>query len=326
MMFNEIKKKIEWNGEELEISTGKIARQADGAVMLKMGGTVVQATVVAAKEVKEGADFFPLTVNYQEKSHAAGKIPGGFFKREGKGGEKEVLTSRLIDRPIRPLFHPGFFNETQLLCTVHSFDAKHNPDILALIAGSAALAISGLPYQKIVAAARVGMIDNQYIINPSLEQLALSKLDLVVAGTDDSVMMVESEADLLSEKEMLEAVKLGHQSFQPVIQMIEELKDEAGKPAWEVEDTYPQELKAEIASMVEESVKKAFAIKVKQERYAAVKEISNEVHEKFAEQYSALQINSAFDDVKSDVLRKQTLESKKRVDGRSADEIRLQSD
>ena len=323
-MFNEIKKQIEWNGEILELSTGKIARQADGAVIVKMGNTMVQCTVVAAKEAKDGADFFPLTVNYQEKSHSAGKIPGGFFKREGKGGEKEVLTSRLIDRPIRPLFHEGFFNETQILCTVHSFDSKHNPDILALIGASAALAISGLPYKEIVAASRVAMIDNQYVINPTLDQLDISKLDLVVAGTSDSVMMVESEAEFLTEKQMLDAVKLGHESFQPVINLIKELKQEAGKEPWEVIENYPQELKDGIRELISDSVNQAFSLKVKQERYAAVKEITNSVIEKFTadEQYTEMQVNMALSDVKSDILRQNTLKTKKRIDGRAADEIR----
>jgi polyribonucleotide nucleotidyltransferase len=179
-MFNEIIKKINWNGSELELSTGKIARQADGAVMLKMGDAAILSTVVSAKHVKEGADFFPLTVNYQERAYAAGKIPGGFFKREGRGSEKEILVSRLIDRPIRPLFHPGFLNETQVLCTVHSYDPKHNLDILSIIGASAALAISGVPYLDIVAASRVGYIDGEYVLNPSVEELQNSKLDLVV--------------------------------------------------------------------------------------------------------------------------------------------------
>ena len=182
-MFNEVKKQTIWNGVTLELSTGKIARQADGAVMVKMGNSVVQCTVVSAKAPNPGMNFFPLTVNYQEKSHAAGRIPGGFFKREGRGSEKEILVSRLIDRTIRPLFHEGFFNETQILCTVHSFDPSHTPDILALIGASAALAISGVPYLDIVAASRVGMIEGKFVLNPTFEEMADSKLDLIIAGT-----------------------------------------------------------------------------------------------------------------------------------------------
>ncbi|MFP3035159.1 MAG: polyribonucleotide nucleotidyltransferase, partial [Candidatus Tisiphia sp.] len=197
-MFEEITKTIELGGKLLELTTGKIARQADGAVMVKMGGSVLLCTAVSSKEAKEGIGFFPLTVHYKEMAFAAGKIPRGFFKREGKGSEKEVLVSRLIDRPIRPLFHPAFLNETQIICTVLSYDPECNTDILAIIGASAALALSSAPYQDIVAASRVGLINDQFILSPSFSQLKDSKLDLVVAGTKTSVMMVESEADLLS--------------------------------------------------------------------------------------------------------------------------------
>ena len=323
-MFNEIIKKTKWNGAELELSTGKIARQADGAVMVKIGTAALLCTAVSAKSVKEGMDFFPLTVNYQERTYAAGKIPGGFFKREGRGSEKEILVSRLIDRPIRPLFHPGFFNETQVLCTVHSYDPLYNSDILALIGASAALAISGVPYLDIVAASRVGYIDGKYILNPTIEELANSKLDLVVAGTKDSVMMVESEASFLTEHEMLEAVKFGHDGFVPVIKLIEELKTAAGKPAWETHVIFPKILHDEIRDLVKDGIRDAFTIKVKQERYAALKELHNTVIEKFTtdEKYSTLQVNSAFDEVKSEVLRHDTLKNKIRIDGRKPDEIR----
>ncbi len=323
-MFNEIKKQINWNGEILELSTGKIARQADGAVMVKMGETIVQCTTVSAKKPTAGINFFPLTVNYQEKTYAAGRIPGGFFKREGRGSEKEVLVSRLIDRPIRPLIHRSFFNETQALCTVHSYDPLHNPDILALIGASAALAISGIPYLEIVAAARVGMIDDQFILNPTIEQLKESKLELIVAGTTSSVMMVESEADFLVEKTMLDAIKFGHDALQPVIQLIEELKKEAGKPAWEVTDLYPVSLKSDIRALVQGNITQAFAIKSKQERYAALKSISETVLEKFSnnEEFSPLQIESALSEVKAEVLRNDTLQKQTRIDGRRPDEIR----
>lgn len=323
-MFNEIIKKIEWNGTTLELSTGKIARQADGAVMVKMGNTAILCTAVSAKEIKEGVDFFPLTVNYQERSYAGGKIPGGFLKKEGRATEREILVSRLIDRPIRPLFHSGFFNETQVLCTVHSYDPNYNPDILSLIGASAALAIAGVPYLDIAAASRVGYIDGQYILNPSNEELLNSKLDLVVAGTKSSVMMVESEASLLSEHEMLEAVKFGHSGFQPVIELIEELKKEAGKPAWETKEVFPQSLKEQIMVLSKETIDRAFAVKAKQERYAALDEIHDAMIGRFTleGQYTNLQVNLAFEEVKSEILRNDTLKKRVRIDGRKPDEIR----
>ena len=323
-MFNEIKKQTQWNGVTLEISTGKIARQADGAVMVKMGDTVVQCTTVSAKKVQAGVDFFPLTVNYQEKTHAVGKIPGGFFKREGKGSEKEILVSRLIDRTIRPLFHESFFNETQVLCSVHSFDPQHNPDILALIGASAALAISGVPYLNIVAASRVGMIDGEFVLNTSIDASKDSKLELIVAGTKDSVMMVESEADFLTEHQMIEAVKFGHAAFAPVIALIEELKNEAGKDAWATVELYPAELKDEIRALTQEDITTAFAIKLKQERYGAISAITHAMVEKFTANalYTSHQIETALSDVKAEVLRRNTLEKKIRIDGRALDEIR----
>ena len=323
-MFNEIIKKTNWNGSDLELSTGKIARQADGAVMLKIGDAAILSTVVSAKQVKEGADFFPLTVNYQERAYAAGKIPGGFFKREGRGSEKEILVSRLIDRPIRPLFHPGFLNETQVLCTVHSYDPKHNLDILSIIGASAALAVSGIPYLDIVAASRVGYIDGQYVLNPSLEELGNSKLDLVVAGTKDSVMMVESEASLLTEEQMLEAVKFGHQGFQPVIELIEDLKKAVDKAPWETKELFPQVLKDQIRNLTKEAIKEAFTLQIKQERYTLISDIRSAMIEKFTanEEYSAVQVIFAFKEVESEILRADALKNRVRIDGRKPDEIR----
>lgn len=323
-MFNEVVKKIDWNGEVLELSTGKIARQADGAVMVKMGKSVVLCTAVSARKAKADANFFPLTVHYQEKAYAAGKIPGGFFKREGRGSEKETLTSRLIDRPIRPLFHSGFFNETQVLCTVHSFDPLFNTDILALIGASAALAISGVPYLEIVAASRVGLIDGEFVLNPGVEAVKTSKLDLIVAGTKGSVMMVESEAEFLTEAQMLDAVKFGHEGMQPVIKLIEELKADAGKPAWETSELFPETLKNEIADLTKEDIKIAFAMRMKQDRYAAIDAISTAMRERFTadEQYTTLQIDFALSKVKAEVLRADTLAKKLRIDGRKPDEVR----
>ncbi|MCC8399857.1 MAG: polyribonucleotide nucleotidyltransferase [Rickettsia endosymbiont of Platyusa sonomae] len=326
-MFEEIVKTIELGGRTLELTTGKIARQADGAVMVKMGGTVLLCTAVSAKEPKEGIGFFPLTVHYKEMAFAAGKIPGGFFKREGKGSEKEVLVSRLIDRPIRPLFHPAFLNETQVICTVLSYDPECNSDILAIIGASAALALSAAPYQHIVAASRVGLIDGNFILNPSFNQLKTSKLDLVVAGTDTSVMMVESEADLLSEEQMLEAIEFGHKALQPVIELINDLVKIAGKPKLQPTSLFPASLKEQISNIVQEDIKRAFAIKLKQERLLAVKNIYDIIKRHFAEDIANnnltnSQIEFALKEVESEVLRQDVLKKNTRIDGRKPADIR----
>ena len=231
-MFQVFRKELNWGGRRLVLETGKIARQADGAVLATYGETTVLCTAVAAKSAKAGQDFFPLTVNYQEKTFAAGKIPGGFFKREGRPSEKETLTSRLIDRPIRPLFVSGFRNETQVVCTVLSHDLENDPDVVALVGASAALTISGIPFMGPIAGCRVGFIDGQYVLNPTLDQLPRSQLDLLVAGTGEGVLMVESEAKELSEETMLGAVTFGHQSFQPVIDAIIELAETCAKEPW----------------------------------------------------------------------------------------------
>ena len=237
---------------------------------------------------------------------------------------KRNIVSRLIDRPIRPLFHPGFFNETQVICNVHSLDEKGNADILALIGASAALAISGIPFMEIIAASRVGLIDGQLILNPTTEQLAESQLDLIVAGTKDSVMMVESEADFLTESQMLEAVKFGHDGFQPVIKLIEELKADAGKPAWETTELFPETLKDEIRELTKTDITSAFAMKAKKDRYGAIDAITKSMRERFTadEQYSELQIDFALSDVKAEVLRADTLSKQTRIDGRNPDEVR----
>src|SRR5215468_4431080 len=233
-MFQVYRKELMWGGRRLVLETGKIARQADGAVLATYGETTVLCTAVAMKAAKTGQDFFPLTVNYQEKTFAAGKIPGGFFKREGRPSEKETLVSRLIDRPLRPLFVPGFINETQVICTVLSHDLENDPDIVSLVGASAALTISGIPFLGPVGGARVGYIDGNYALNPTLGEMPRSQLDLVVAGTVAGVLMVESEAQELSEEIMLGAVVFGHRAFQPVIKMIGELAEEAGRPAWNI--------------------------------------------------------------------------------------------
>src|ERR1044071_7072132 len=228
-MFQVFRKELDWGGRKLILETGKVARQADGAVMATYGGTAVLATVVFEKKPKPGLDFFPLTVNYQEKAFAAGKIPGGFFKRGGRPSEKEVLTSRLIDRPIRPLFHESFRNETLVVITTLAHDMENDPDIVAMVATSAALTLSGAPFLGPIGAARVGYLDGSYVINPTLEQLEKSDLDLVVAGTTEGVLMVESEAKELPEDVMLKAVMEGHRSFQPVIEAIIQLAEHAAK-------------------------------------------------------------------------------------------------
>src|SRR3984957_12223334 len=244
IMFEVFRKELMWGGRRLVLETGKVARQANGAVMATYGETTVLCTAVANKQPKPNQDFFPLTVNYQEKTFAAGKIPGGFFKREGRPSEKEVLTSRLIDRPIRPLFASGFLNETQVVCTVLSHDLENDPDIVALVGASAALCLSGIPFLGPIAGARVGYIDGQYVLNPKLDELPNSQLELVVAGTTEGVLMVESEAKELSEEVMLGAVMFGHKSFQPVLQAIIELAEVAAKEPWALPST-----KTEVAAI-----------------------------------------------------------------------------
>ncbi|MFV0251109.1 MAG: polyribonucleotide nucleotidyltransferase [Rickettsia aeschlimannii] len=326
-MFNEITKSVTWNGKVLELSTGKIARQADGAVTVKMGNSVLLCTVVVANKAKEGIVFFPLTINYREMAYAAGKIPGGFFKREGKASDREVLISRLIDRPIRPLFHPAFVNETHVTCSVLSYDPETPVDILAIIGASAALSLSPAPYLEIVAASKVGLINGEFVLNPTLELLKTSQLDLVVAGTSDSVMMVESEAHLLSEEQMLEAVKFGFESFQPVIKIIKELAEEAKKPKLEMQDLYPASLKKEIEKLFVKEIEQAFAIKSKQERSTNLDLIPEKVLTHFVsdienKKYSNYQIESALKAIESDILRNEILEKNRRIDGRSTTDIR----
>ena len=279
-MFEIKKEEITVNGKKITLETGKIARQADGAIIATCGETVVIATAVGAKKVAEGQDYFPLSVNYQEKYYAAGKIPGGYFKREARPTEAETLISRLIDRPIRPLFPSGFMNEVQVLPTVLSYDGENQPDILAMIASSAALAISGLPFQGPIAASRVGFNNGNYILNPSPKDLENSSLDLVVAGTKDAVLMVESEASGLSEKEMLDAVKFGHESFVPIIEAIEKLAKKAAKSKWEVE-VANNSIKKKIKAKFEKDLRTAFNEIDKKKRSSAISEIDNQCKEMF---------------------------------------------
>src|ERR1700682_4473315 len=272
-MFNIHSVEIDWGGRPLRLETGKIARQADGAVLATYGETVVLATVVAAKTPREGVDFLPLTVNYQEKFYAAGRIPGGYFKREGRPTEKETLVSRLIDRPVRPLFADGWRNETQVIVTTLSHDLENDPDILALIASSAAPTLSGAPFMGPIGAARVGFINNEYVLNPVLDEMPESHLDLVVAGTQDAVLMVESEARELSEEVMLGAVMFGHRHFQPVIQAIIQLAEKAAKEPRELTTTENEALEKDMLGLIEQDLRAAYGIAHKMERQKAVEAV-----------------------------------------------------
>ena len=323
-MFKIHKEDVEVNGKKIILETGKIARQADGAIIATCGETVVIATVVGAKKLRDGQDFFPLSVNYQEKYYAAGKIPGGYFKREARPTESEQLISRLIDRPIRPLFPSSFMNEVQILPTVLSYDGENQADVLSIIACSASLAISGLPFGGPIAASRVGYKDGKYLLNPSPEELMESELDLVVAGTKDAVLMVESETSGLSEKIMLDAVKFGHESFIPVIKAIEKLAKKAGKPKWEVEEVDHSDIKKKIASAVELDLRKAFKEIDKKTRSTAISEIESKCKEMFVEDENITE-NQAMAQLKSlekDIVRTAILKDKKRIAGRGLADVR----
>ena len=322
-MFQIFRKEIDWEGKKLVLETGKVARQADGAVMASLGETTVLCTAVVVKSAKPGQDFFPLTVNYQEKAYAAGKIPGGFFKREGRPSEKETLVSRLIDRPIRPLFVKGFMNEVQVICTVLSHDMENDPDIVSMIGASAALTISGAPFMGPIGAVRIGMKDDEFIINPTLDQIKESKLDLVVAGTSDGVLMVESEAKELSEKKMLEAVSFGHEKMNPVINAIINLAEACAKEPIAVPDV--PDSKKKIAKTLNPLTKKitaAYKEKDKSKRHAALGEIKNEGIELCGEDHEENQILSVFKEMESDIVRSSILKTGKRIDGRDTKTVR----
>jgi len=326
-MFNIVRKEMQWGGKTLAFETGKIARQADGAVMVTYGETMILCTVVAAKTPKAGVDFFPMTVNYQEKTASAGKIPGGFFKREGRPTEKETLTSRLIDRPIRPLFPAGFYNETQVVCTLFSHDLEHDPDVIALIGASAALTISGVPFLGPIGAARVGYIDGKYVLNPSYAEMEETELDLIVSATTDSVMMVESEAQELSEEIMLGAVKFGHKEMQPVIKMIIALAEECAKEPWDFEKKeLPEDLQKAIRAKAAKGISEAYTIQSKQERSTRLSEIRAEVVAEFVTEETAPEtavgIAKFFKGLESDVVRQDLIKAKKRIDGRGPADIR----
>jgi polyribonucleotide nucleotidyltransferase len=326
-MFNVYRKEIDWGGRMLVLETGKIARQADAAVMVTYGSTTVLCTVVGAKKAKEGIDFFPLTVNYQEKTFAAGRIPGGYFKREGRPTERETLTSRLIDRPIRPLFAEGFRNEVQVVCTVLSHDLENESDIPALIGTSAALTLSGLPFLGPVGAARVAYINGEYVLNPTITQFNSdeNKLELVVAGTTEGVLMVESEAKELPESVMLGAVNFGHQQFQPIIQAIVELAEQAAKEAWPMPDLgYDHDaLKAKIRDQFGADLKAAYAEPIKQARYEKVGAVKAAVKVALADESLPPEaLGIAFKDVEAEIVRFAILDTGRRIDGRDGKTIR----
>ncbi len=324
-MFEIFRKELMWGGRRLVLETGKVARQADGAVMATYGETTVLCTAVAMKQAKPGQDFFPLTVNYQEKTFAAGKIPGGFFKREGRPSEKEVLTSRLIDRPIRPLFAPGFRNETQVVCTVLSHDLENDPDVVALVGASAALTLSGIPFLGPIAGARVGYIDGKYVLNPQLDELPQSQLDLLVAGTQEGVLMVELEAKELSEEIMLGAVMFGHQQFQPVIQAIIELAEAAAKEPWPLPPASPEAeaIESKARGLVAADLAAAYAERQKQARSDKLDAAKAKLAPAFPDEPAKLQYAlKVFKEIEKEIVRGAILKGEPRIDGRNTKTVR----
>ncbi len=327
-MFNIHRVQLDWGGRQLTLETGKVARQADGAVMATYGETTVLAAVVAAKEPKEGIDFLPLTVNYTEKYYAAGRIPGGYFKRERGPTEKDTLTSRLIDRPIRPLFAEGWRCDTQVTVTVLSHDQENDPDIVAMVAASAALTLSGVPFMGPIGAARVAFINNEYVLNPALDEMPETQLDLVVAGTQDAVMMVESEAKELSEDIMLGAVMFGHRHFQPVIEAIIQLAEKAAKEPRELQVADNARLEKEMLDLVEKELRAAYAIPEKMERHKAVDAAKDRVMGHFLPEgvenpkYPKLQVAGVFKELEAKIVRWNILDTGKRIDGRDVKTVR----
>ncbi|MGH6945254.1 MAG: polyribonucleotide nucleotidyltransferase, partial [Geminicoccaceae bacterium] len=319
-----IRKQIMWGGRRLVLESGRLARQADGAVLASYGETTVLCTAAASRTVKPGQDFFPLTVNYQEKTFAAGKIPGGFFKREGRPAEKEVLTSRLIDRPIRPLFPSGFRNETQVICTVLAHDQENDPDIVAMIGASAALTISGIPFLGPIAGARVGYKDGQFALNPTLQELTGSELDLVVAGTRDAVMMVESEAKELAEETMLQAVLFGQQQFQPVIDLIIELAQSCAKEPWDLEIEEHGELYAKLAADYEAALREAYAEPSKQVRHERIEAVKAGALEAHRGEDGAMEaaVQGELKHLEKAIVRNAILDTGHRIDGRDTTTVR----
>src|SRR5215469_14597388 len=323
-MFNVYRKELMWGGRRLVLETGRIARQADGAVLATYGETTVLCTAVAMKTAKPGQDFFPLTVNYQEKTFAAGKIPGGFFKREGRPSEKETLVSRLIDRPLRPLFVPGFINETQVICTVLSHDLENDPDIVSLIGATAALTISGIPFLGPVGGARVGYIDGNYVLNPTLGEMPRSQLDLVVAGTANGVLMVESEAKELSEDVMLGAVVFGHREFQTVIQAIIELAETCAREPWSMTPVSPDlgVIESRLRETIGPRIEAAYREQSKQERSNRLDAAKVQVAELFSDELERATAFKLFKDVEREIVRGAVLRGEGRIDGRDTRTVR----
>ena len=325
-MFDKHVIEIEWAGRPLRLETGRIARQADAAVMAQYGETTVLATVVAARSQKPGIDFFPLTVNYQERTYAAGKIPGGYFKREGRPTEKETLTCRLIDRPIRPLFAHGFKNETQVVATVMSHDLENDPDIVALVAVSAALTLSGLPFLGPIGGARVGFINGEPVLNPMIDEMKESRLDLVVAGTADAVLMVESEAKELSEEQMLAAVMLGHRGFQPVIDAIIKLAERAAKEPWDIKAVDNSAYESKVEGIAGATLREAYTIREKQVRQNKVGEakaaVMAELMPAVDDGTQKVKIADTFKDLEKDIVRGSILKTGRRIDGRDLKTVR----
>ena len=324
-MFNITRKEINWGGRPLVLETGKIARQADGAVLVTYGGTQVLCTAVANKAVRPGQDFFPLTVNYQEKTFAAGKIPGGFFKREGRPSEKETLTSRLIDRPIRPLFPDGFRNETQVICTVVAHDLENDPDVVSLVGASAALTISGVPFMGPIGGCRVGCIDGEFVLNPKQDELENSTLDLIVAGTREGVLMVESEAQELDEDTMLRAVTFGHEQSQAVIDAIIELAEACAKEPWDLPEAPEQyeTVAARVKDLSTEPLTVAYQITVKQDRVEALNAARDAVMTTLEEEELDIEIGAAvFKKVEKDIVRGSIIKTGQRIDGRDTKTVR----
>jgi len=327
-MFNIHREELDWGGRKLVLETGRIARQADGAVFASYGDTTVIATVVAAKQPKEGLDFLPLTCNYQEKYYAAGRIPGGYFKREARPTEKETLVSRLIDRPVRPLFADGWRCDTQVIVTVLSHDLENDPDILAMVAASAALTLSGVPFMGPIGAARVGFINNEYVLNPQIDEMSESQLDLVVAGTQDAVLMVESEAKELSEDIMLGAVMFGHRHFQPVIDAIIKLAEKAAKEPRDLVTADNGALEKEMLALIEKDLRAAYAIPEKVERHKAIDAAKERVMGHFCPpdvaepKYATLQVAGVFKDIEAKIVRWNILDNGTRIDGRDVKTVR----
>jgi polyribonucleotide nucleotidyltransferase len=327
-MFNKHSVSIDWCGRKLTLETGHIARQADGAVFATWGETAVLATAVAAREAKPGQDFFPLTVNYQEKTFSSGRIPGGYFKREGRPTERETLISRLIDRPIRPLFAHGFKNETQVIATVMSWDNENESDILALVASSAALTLSGVPFMGPIGASRVGWIDGKPMLNPTIEQMKTSELDLIMAGTADAIMMVESEVKELNEAQMLQALQLGHKGMQPVIDAIIQLAEKAAKEPWDFVPVTHDALKKKISDIVGKDLGDAYKMVKKDERYSTVGGLRDKAKAALVKTdakpdgVDANVFKDAFKEVESDIVRSRVVKEKARIDGRAVDKVR----